>query len=152
MKRHELVLIKKYKEKLMEELSLISDEVFDIGEELETDSGDLAEQREQAELAFYACLRETGTQILVQAKSIDAGILFTYSVLLRKLENTDANSLLRLIAKNWSLEEVFLWTQEINDEWYLLGSTKRVFESYLPGQIKSQLDKILIEVGAIGLK
>ena len=133
----------------MEELSLISDEIFDIGDELKDETVDLAEV---TELAFYSCLKESRTQILVQARPIEAGVIFTYSILLRKLEQLDSNELLILLANNWRLKEVFLWTQEINDEWYLLGSIKRDFESYLPGQIMPQLDKVMIEISAIELK
>ena len=147
-----MIKIKKYEAKLLEELSLLSDEIIDVENELESDSIEFSES------AFFFSLRENDSKGLIPIKALvqmkasnnvkasDTKLVFTYSVLLKKLEPISEGNILKLLASNWNLTEVYLWTMEINDEWFLLGSIKRSYESYLPGQIKNHLLSILDEV------
>lgn len=141
-----MIKIKKYEAKLLEELSLLSDDIIDIENDLESDSGEFSKS------AFFFSLRENDSKglipikALIQMKASNDGLVFTYSVLLKKLEPIFEVNNLKLLESNWDLTEVFLWPMEINDEWFLLGSIKRTFESYLPGQIKNHLLAIMDEV------
>ena len=141
-----MININKYKGKLVEELSLLSDEIIDIESVLESDT----DKSESAAYFFSFCENEVNglanKKTLVQMKSTETEIVFTCSILLKNLEHSSEVDVLKLLAKNWDLNKVYLWTMEINDEWFLLGSLKKTFESYLPGQIKNHLLSIMDEV------
>ena len=141
-----MININKYKGKLVEELSLLSDEIIDIEGEFDSDS-----EMSESAAYFSGFCENKGNELanikaLVQMKSTETELVFTYSILLKNLEHSSEADISKLLAKNWYLNKVYLWPMEINDEWFLLGSLKKTFESYMPGQIKNNLLSIMDEV------
>ena len=155
-----MIRIKKYEAKLLEELSLLSDEIIDLGLDPRNDPGNYLDSNsiEFSESAFFLTLKNNDSEELIPIKALvqmkasdnvnssEKGLVFTYSVLLKKVDPSSEVNILKLLESNWDLTEVFLWPMEINDEWFLLGSIKKTFESYLPGQIKNHLLSIMDEV------
>ena len=118
--------------KLEEEISLIAEHYFEIGTEEEP--------------AFYFSMKDAKEKAIVQMKESQDGIVFTYSLIVRKLDGILTEQVFKILSENWDLVEVYLWTMEINEEWYLLASNKCVYETYLPGQIKNRLAIVRQEI------
>lgn len=125
------MLRERYRMKLEEELALLSSQVVSIG------------TPEQP--AYYLQIEGESTQCIIQVREENDAVHFTYSVLVKKLGKEELQELPILLAKNWEYSKIFLWPMEINEEWYLLASIRSTYETYLPGQIRNQLNLILEE-------
>lgn len=132
------MLNKRYQAKLEEEIGLISDSYYEIGTEEEP--------------AYYFNMSDGEEKVILQMKESTTGIIFTYGLIIKKLVVESAEDILKKLTENWEYKQVYLWPMEINEEWYLIASKKSFFETYLPGQIKNQLDIVKNELAEKKLK
>lgn len=121
--------MERLKRKLLEEIELLTKNYFDIGE--------------NERVGYFLDVEAMGIKALVQLDRLPSGVTFTYSILLKPLDMEKPDSVLKLLTRNFELKRAYLWPMEINNEWYLIGSCRKQHESYLPGQLSSQLESLL---------
>ncbi len=124
--------MERIRRKLLEEIELLTKNYFDI--------------EENGRVGYFLDLNVLGIKAMVQLDRLPSGVTFTYSIVLKPLDMEKPDGALKLLTRNFELKRAYLWPMEINNEWYLIGSCKKQYESYLPGQLSSQLESLMREL------